>query len=627
MPEVVGMLREKSPLVEKLQETALSLFTSYATLLKEKRVHAQEDMLRSLTTSHAPSGLSIGPYSPTGILATLHDPNRDSYTDAFGRIIEPPYEVEFRKRAAARVETLKSVKLRIAEANSKTSITSNNSNQDDFYDQPVRGGLGLGFTSSTVATSTQLQNTSNDKSEPRVDASIDEIYYQPSLLFTPTEISDFASKSQSLLHAQSLVLDDVKVELRSISFILNKLRVFRSLLPGRYITASITQALPELLHVYALLEMIQKSVLSSSTSSIGSVGETYSHGLNGHEFVVARLTDVYRFTWFDELIDFCGDSTWLDDASSSATVNSSVTAQSSKRVVEFDTSFVKVKNEELQLKESLLSKSAIRWYKALVTAGGFDPFNKAQTSSLCNILSSLCQQVHRSTSMDGSDASVDTHMWTIVENHAVLASLVVDVVNVFQSSRQLICLPSFQPSVKVDDTICSVLYRQLTSLRTLLSNFKMLKPFIAPHMYLSFLFEWIKKSDLRNTILSFVNCMSSKGDERGLVWAYSFVCDIAQESMLSTEAGVSDTHTVSSAMTKLRTQFGISEAKATSLQKLADEANKNSIVSKYKQENNEILLLSELYSQKTSSESTSSIDPNTLASLKSTLVAILDVLF
>jgi hypothetical protein len=71
-----------------------------------------------------------------------------------------------------------------------------------------------------------------------------------------------------LINDSELVMHDVRDELCSLSYILNKLHVFRTEQPDRYRTSYINLSLPGLLEPLILLDILSINIFSTKNNSI-----------------------------------------------------------------------------------------------------------------------------------------------------------------------------------------------------------------------------------------------------------------------------------------------------------------------------------------------------------------------
>jgi len=229
LSEVVGMLREKEPMIMQLRSATLQFLHNRSELVTRKRIEISED--RCFRVKEAGELLSLGgssgnnaftSYTPTAMLAAAQidvQGDAEQGVDEFGRsrILSVS---SYASASAIAAREAKSVRVRIFhQAETSTSSTSSSN-------------------SSTMSYASDEETTEGQEAAERENA-------------------------ETLWRASQVVLDDVRPEIGSVGEILRQLQTFRETLPDRYRAAFISLSLPALLEPLVLLDMLAEQVQPS----------------------------------------------------------------------------------------------------------------------------------------------------------------------------------------------------------------------------------------------------------------------------------------------------------------------------------------------------------------------------
>ena len=91
------------------------------------------------------------------------------------------------------------------------------------------------------------------------------------ILFSDSELIDLESKAMAIQKASSILLEDARIDLQSMVVLLEKIKLCRNYLPGKYTASFIPNCLPKLLGLYSLLDIIPICINTSLVNNNANI--------------------------------------------------------------------------------------------------------------------------------------------------------------------------------------------------------------------------------------------------------------------------------------------------------------------------------------------------------------------
>mmetsp|Transcript_11210 Transcript_11210/g.25130 ORF Transcript_11210/g.25130 Transcript_11210/m.25130 type:complete len:832 (-) Transcript_11210:31-2526(-) len=281
---LVGMLREKTPILDEARAAVFKTVQEHATLVRHSRVEEQEDEIYRI--KQAGLLVSIGNYVPSAMIAPDATEEKEDDLDEFGRsrggssgsaVAGLVRREQRRKEDRVRIAAQQlSVKISVGTALDHAEVELFRENR--IHEIGATTGRGRGAKHAHDLF--ELLDT------------------QRTLYSSKGVAQSWAQKSATLQQALSAATADVEQELLSVEHVLTKLRALRSAFPAEYDAAEVDVSATELLAPLVMLDLL---AVSTEAGPAEQEGETEQQddwaapsrgGLGSHKPAPAPLVSV-----------------------------------------------------------------------------------------------------------------------------------------------------------------------------------------------------------------------------------------------------------------------------------------------------------------------------------------------